>query len=171
MTEPDTLALPPSEEIRNAITRAELNALKEQRSRNRMTVVETITYEREDGEPFQVQTKVGRPIEQDTQPYQREIKIGEEWKPIDLGWATEWDKIGTISIKHLGEKPSQKVLTPEERAEIASKTLLVGLESLPTVWLEYFPLDSFRAILSDARGLRIRSSKGTIRLLLTIFPA
>lgn len=166
MTEPDTL-----QETQIAITASELKPIREQRPRNRMTTVETVTYEREDGEPFQVQSKAWRPIEQDTQPYQREIKVGEEWKPINLGWATEWDKIGTVVISHLGEKPSQKVLTPEEKLAIASKTLYVTLGDVLGGRIEVYPLDSFRACLSDPRGLRIRSSKGTIRLLLTIFPA
>lgn len=163
MTEPDTLS--PSVE-----TQVDLNSVRNQRSRNRITTVESITYEREDGEPFQVATRCWREVEQDTQPYQREIKIGEDWKPLDLGWATEWDKIGTISIQHLGEKPSQKVLSPEELALTRSKTLLVTLGSDSKDFLEYFPEDSFRAVISDARSLRIRSKIGTIRLLLTIFP-
>lgn len=147
-----------------------LNTLRANRFRNRITTTETVTYEREDGEPFQITTKCSRPIEQDTQPYQREIKVTEEWKPIDLGWALEWDKIGTISIQHLGEKTLQRNPTPEEKLENASRSLYVALGSDSSPFLEIYPKDSFRSVVSDPRALRIRAKSGTIRCLLTIFP-
>lgn len=170
MTEPDTLSHGSISSGTSSREPLDATLIRNQRPRNRFTTVETVTYEREDGEPFQVPTKCWRPIEHDTQPYQREIKIEEEWKPIDLGWSVEWDKIGTVSILHLGEKTPQKVPTHEELALTHSKTLLIALGDDPKAYLEVNPLDSFRAILSDPRALRIRSSKGTIRLLLTIFP-
>lgn len=173
MNEPDTIL---SGSISSGKTNGDpqtfdLNVLRANRPRNRMTTTETVTYEREDGDPFQVNTKCSRAIEQDTQPYQREIKVTDEWKPIDLGWAVEWDKIGTIHIEHLGEKTPQRNPTPEEKLESASRSLYVTLGSDSKAFLEYFPKDSFRAILSDPRALRIRAKSGSIRCLLTIFPA
>src|SRR3990167_1669524 len=157
-----------SSTVSNTIT--DLESVIKSRQPNRLTTTETVTYERENGESFQVATKCWRAIEQDTQPYQREIKITEEWKPIDLGWATEWDKIGTIVIQHLGEKLFQKIPTPEERLENASRSLYVALGSDSISYLEYFPKDSFRAIVSDPRALRIRSKSGVVRAMLTILP-
>lgn len=156
MQEPDTLP--------------EVLIAREPKPNNRLTTTETITYERQDGEPFQIATKCWRAIEQDTQPYQREIKVTEEWKPLDLGWANEWDKIGTISLQHLGEKILQRIPTPEEKLENASKSLYVTLGSDPSLYIEIPPKDSFRAILSDSRALRIRAKSGVIRVLLTILP-
>lgn len=171
MTEPDIIPFPNTPETSEQPLSLDAASARVHRPRNRQTTTETITYEREDGEPFQIQTKCWRAINQDTQPYQREIKVGEEWKPIDLGWADEWEGIGTISIQHLGDKAPQRVLSPEEATERASRGFYVGLESLPKAYLEFYPSDSFRAILSDARALRIRAKTGTVRLLLTILPS
>lgn len=158
--------------VQKEITEQELEEIKANRSRNRMTTTEAVTYTRENGKPFQVVTKCERPIQQDTQPYQREIKVTEEWKPIDLGWAAEWEQgIGTVSIQHLGENLLQRIPTPEEKLENSSRIFYVKLEDVSKEYFEYYPRDSFRAILSDARALRIRSKSGTIRCLLTIFPA
>lgn len=160
--------------IEAAIGETYLKANQPTKSRNRITIVETITYERENGEPFQVSTRCDCAVSQDTQPYQREITVTEEWKPIDLGWAVEWldsgKPIGVISIHHLGGNRLQKVPTETERLETISRTLYIALGSDSREIVEIFPRDSFRSVLSDARWVKIRAKRGTVRALVTIFP-
>ncbi len=178
MTEPNLISQEsgsissPSGYVQKEISEQDLEEIKATRARNRMTITETVTYNRENGKPFQVSTKCARSISQDTQPYQREIKVTEEWKPIDLGWAVEWESgIGIVHIEHLGETLLQRIPTVEEKLENSSRSFYIALGIDFGPYLEYYPKDAFRAILSDARALRIRSKSGTIRCLLTIFPA
>lgn len=119
-------------------------------------------------------------------PYRRELEIGEEWQPLDWGWA--------------GPNPSQVIIcneegmffngvpTPEQKAEAMGRIVDIGVETFRTgAWLDRFPdekmfsmgvdeiqrvrpLQSCRFEPEEETNYFIRCRKGKARITLAVTP-
>ena len=132
---------------------------------DRITVVETISYaSQEPGQVPAVSSKYTRLVQHTERPYQRTYKVTEESKPLDLGWAAEWEKISLLHVANEEGRFLQFIPTPKEVKATRQKIVQVG------EWLVH-PGESLRATPADIRSLTIRSLSGPARVTITIYPA
>jgi hypothetical protein len=54
---------------------------------SRITVVQTVYFEsQEGGQPFAHESKFSRLVDTDEQHWFRRMRVGDGWKPLDIGW-------------------------------------------------------------------------------------
>lgn len=143
-------------------------------SKDRITVVETISHQRigagaKLGHP--TESKYWRLLDHSDQPYQRQIKVSEEWTYLDLGWAKDWPGIGLIHVSNDEGRFYTVQPSAEEIAEADNKVLVLSLVRDDTdAWL-ILPGESMRGLPSSAKQLSIRCQSGTARATVTVYPA
>jgi hypothetical protein len=106
-------------------------AITEPRSKSRITVTETTTYNVRGAQPVVVQTKFGRGQETEEQAYQRRIKVDEQWVKFeyDRSWITT---VGMCIISNEEGKYQQRIPTREQIADIQARVVEIYLEPLAT---------------------------------------
>ncbi len=135
--------------------------------KSRITVIEHI-YHQEFGEsPTQVESRYSRDLDNDTQPYTRNLRVGEAWEPLDTGWIAE---AGLLIIQNNEGKFPFCNPTEEEREEAKKKILEVcyGFDS-DTCWLT-LPKESTKLVPSMLKGLNIRSQYGVTKFTIHVYP-
>jgi hypothetical protein len=139
----------------------------------RAVVNELVHYEPDDsgdGQPVTVvQDTYSRFLESAEQPYQRTITVGEEWKPLSLGWVTEDG--GRCALLYLQNQPTRFSVIPtaEQRAEADAKVVELGFDHLSADIL-ISPGESAR-FRPSPDPIMVRCRKGTTKLLVTAVPA
>lgn len=127
---------------------------------SRITIVETVYYQRADRQPTSVCTRFSTRSDSEEQHFTRELRVGQEWQTIDFGWVKS---VGMLVIVNEREK-FQVRPTPERQAEADSR--LVEIDNGGT-WL-IPPGGSHRGI--PVGELRIRCRTGEARVTVTVFP-
>lgn len=113
----------------------------------------------------------------DEQAYERTVRVGEEWKPLDLGWVgTDYHGAGAVLLVVNCSVPKpQRVPTVEERAENLAKTIIVGIEQNDGSVLELgygFPDEQVLCIHPlNLPRYRVRCGSGEGRYSIFLVPA
>lgn len=150
---------------------------------NRVTVVESIYHETNDG-PTQIPTpSFSYELVSDEQAYMRIMNIGKEVQKVDTGWLK--DNVSILHILNLEGKIPSVRMTEEQREEVSQKVIqvLVGQEALsdkksiiiPFAYIT--PRKSIRLICNNFNGLPnlsqhywIRSLSGDCKIQITCLP-
>lgn len=136
--------------------------------RDRITVVEYLYFNPFGDQPSAVESKFSRPLtSKDEQPYERRLRVGEEWMQLDMGWLKE------VSMLRIHNQEGQFRLinpTEEEIAESQKKVLEVRYQGSSGTWL-IPPGESMRGTPSSPHTLQIRCQSGDARFTLYAFPA
>ncbi len=135
--------------------------------RDRITVVEQVTYQQNNREPNSSRNTYVRYVESAEQLYHRiEVIATEEWQPLIPNgcWILN---VGCLLIISEGTK---FILQPteEEQAEADAKILEIT-DCRDNSWLVY-PKETFRGSPTHPEELLIRSQSGEARYTITVFP-
>lgn len=144
----------------------------------RLGIVEQIYCYPPGAAPTLIDIREGLWLETDEQPYQRKLKVGPEWQPLDCGWL---DGKGVSLLVLVNEEGKHLTVIPSEqqKAALALRVVEVGAQTLygmgdaPGVVLLALlhPGLSLRFWPADAKSLRLRSRAGEARVTMTLFPS
>jgi hypothetical protein len=124
------------------------------------------------GEQATWESRFGRMLVTEEQPFVRKSKIGLEWQPLETGWVKDCACI--LLINEEG-KLGHVYPTEEEKREVAERIIELGTvngtdDSAVADW-EIPPGESFRGSPAlDLRLLRIRCRQGEARYTLVLVP-
>ena len=137
-------------------------------AKDRFTVVEQVYHRPMDSDPELFRHGYSRELQTTEQVYRRQIKVGEDWTPLDTGWLE--DKVGMICLSNEEGKRLQVYPTEEEQAEIDEKIIQVSYDQDPDrAWI-IPPGETFRSSPSSQHKLFIRCLSGVARCDLFIVP-
>jgi hypothetical protein len=107
----------------------------------RLTVVQQVYYENEDGATQLATLPFTQTLESEEQPYSRTIKVAQEWTPIDLGWLKKGNngsnpnsisdlnfKASLFCIINMEGRHGSVMPTEEELADTKSRIIDIGVE-------------------------------------------
>jgi len=132
----------------------------------RLVVVETVYCQSPGEQPVAVESRFGRALNSQEQPYRRVIKVGESWQPLDHGWVEE---ASMLVISNEEGKYLQVVPTEEQRKELETKVVELAFPGQSGCWL-IPPGDSFRGCPSGLGSLLVRCRKGMSKCVVHVFP-
>lgn len=134
--------------------------------KGRLVVVESVYHQAGTGETTLVDSRFGRVLASDEQPYgPRRVGVGTSWQPLDLGWVQD---VGMIVIRH--EAPARASRPTGAESWPLLEVGFLG-ENHEVVSLLVIPAgESFRGQLQDLSRWRLRSSGGVVRCSLSVFP-
>lgn len=134
---------------------------------SRLTVVESIYFQPQNGNPKQVSAGFERKLSSTEDPYERNLKITTTWQKIDWGWLED---VGTFVISNEEGKRLQKIPTPEEEAAIAACVVEISYsQDSKEAWL-IPPGESMRGFPKIPQSLFIRCQSETVRIKLFAVP-
>ena len=136
----------------------------------RLTVVESLTYQSDDGPPVIVLTQSERRIISDEQPFQKIQKVSDKWCTLNTKLMLEFIggvSTGLLSIRHDKPTPGQVNPTADEKEANVSRVLLVKLDGLI---LELLPGESLRVIPNTLPEIEMCCSEGSAKSTVTLFP-
>lgn len=143
------------------------------KAKDRISVVERIIYQAltVGEQPYAVEHTFYRDlVTSDEQVYERKLKVGEEWQPLDLGWGKDWERIGLVYVENLEGQFKQLQPTEEEQAEANAKVLELSYDGVSDeAWLVP-PKETFRGYPAEPGRLMIRCQSGMARIMVRIFP-
>lgn len=135
----------------------------------RITVVGTVYYQPAFGDPSSVHVRYSVLGTEDEQVYTRDLKVGEDWQPIDYGWVKRPGMVlvGNARVE-LNVKP-----TEEQRKELDARVLQLGIaggceDVYP--FQDVPPGTSYPVTPPDFSLLRVRCLKGTVRFTVHVIP-
>lgn len=137
----------------------------------RLTVVDVVYHQGLGDQPTSVESRFGRWLNTDEQPYHRKIKVTTDWMPLDLGWLGT--QISMLVLMNEEGRHFQVYPTPKERALIEERIVEIGIEvhdHVEECWL-IPPGESIRAQPVAPDRLRVRCRRGEARCVLTLFPS
>lgn len=134
----------------------------------RLTVVEQLSYEQQNGKHPQVRSAYSRSIGSDEEVYQRSLPVTPAWAPVDTGWVSS---PGMIHLVNEEGKNLTVIPTREERAAIDSRIIEVKVDGADDshVFL-LWPGESMRVYPGPGLKLVARCPAGPARCALSIFP-
>jgi hypothetical protein len=133
------------------------------------SVTETVVHQAAGKQPTAISAMFSRPLKSDEQPWQRDVKIGPEWQPLDHGWV---ETAGQVVVENVEGKRLQLVPTVEERGEVDRMVIEIGVDDNGVVAFARVPPrgESARWYPADVSKVRLRSLSGTIRASVTVHP-
>jgi hypothetical protein len=135
---------------------------------NRITVIEFVYHKAQDRSPAVHENRYTRMLASDEQFYSRSTKVGEGWKPLDLGWFEEDpNKIGLMVL--VNDEGKKTAANKEEAEDVSKRILELGLKT-DSVFALLPPGESMRFVPHKAEELVIRSSYGEARFTLKLYP-
>jgi hypothetical protein len=138
-----------------------------------LTIWEHVYFQRAGQETTDFETVSSRQLSnlEEEEPYYRQTKATETWKPIDCGWFKD-KSIGMIVIRNDEGKFRQTIPTEEEAVEARKRILEVRYQGASDdhVFL-ILSQESFRATPKMAPSLEIRCQCGVAKFSLGVFPA
>ncbi len=143
--------------------------MAEQVLKSRVTVVETVYHQHAGESATSIESRFARNLETQEQLYQRRLKIGKSWTPLDCGWLEE------VSMLVIHNEEGQNLLvhpTPEEKEKTNAKVIEVSHTPNPnnnTSWI-IPPGESMRACPASIRDLYLRCRCGEARVTLNAIP-
>lgn len=137
-----------------------------------MIVVEQLYHHAGDGtEPFAKDASFVRELASDEQVYERVMRVGGEWLPLDLGWLKD-RPIGTMRLENLRE-PLTTQPTEEERAERAGRVIELVLCTGDGMHMPFAlvpPGESARFAPVNAGRMFLRCLSGSTKINLCLVP-
>lgn len=133
---------------------------------DRITIVDSVYFEAAGQEPISWHQNSSRPVVDAEQAYQRRMKIGPDWIPLDLGWIKS---PGLIAVRH--ERPSYPHTLPskEQRETDMGRTVLIRSSPQEAGWV--VPVgEMFRGNPVDASQLQIRCDSGETFVTVVALP-
>jgi hypothetical protein len=136
--------------------------------RARLNVIECVYFQSPLHEPTCIETRHGRFLDTEEQPYSRRMLVGEEWTPVDTGWIGE--ECGLLVVRN-HELRRVRIPTRDEQAEDATRVVEVNFEGLPDAysWL-VLNGESMRGLPRSTKGLKVRCRHGSTAITVTLFP-
>ena len=139
----------------------------------RMTVVETVVWSPEDGQPQHFEPSFSSWLTTDDDPFgPHRLKVGQEWQPLDCGWLK--DNCGQLIIRNDEGRNLTVNPTADERKATSGKIIEVAAEhnSLLIVIALIRPGQSMRAepMALEYWRLRCPSSQEPARATLFCLP-
>lgn len=132
----------------------------------RITVVESVYYALDGRDPVECHGEYSAKTMSDQQPYVKQITVGEDWMPIDLGWLRS---VGEIHVANRAGTGLQKVPTDAERAVTNAKVLqIAGYGNVPIALARAGRTARFEPC--DATTLKIRCLCGETECIVSLFP-
>lgn len=136
----------------------------------RITIVESVNFQSEDGPPLTVLTQAQRLVESDEQPFQKIQKVSEDWKALNTKLFLQLMnncKIGMLSIRY--DKPAQEQVLPTSEQKKLDNARLVKVR-LDTVVLSLLPGESLRICPEELPSIDLCCSEGEAKATITLFP-
>jgi hypothetical protein len=138
-----------------------------------LTVVEMVYHQLKSGQPVVSESRFGRPLKTDEQPYRRTFRLDEQWIVAYTGWVDcpAMILIANETGKGLTTTPSQ-----EMRDELSRKVIEVGvsvcsmIEDTVVPIFKILPGESFRGQPSEIGSLRLRCAHGETKCTITAIP-
>lgn len=135
---------------------------------DRLTVVETIYHQCPAEEPFSIEKSYDRVLKTKEQIYLRELKVAEEWEPLEIGWVGTHPSLLYIYNKE-GIFPN-RIPTTDEVEAAANKIILLSFDKSPEHSWKILPTESHKGYPSTIEGLFIKSCLGICKYTLCLFP-
>lgn len=135
-----------------------------------LVILQTVYHQSPGKDAVGSESRVGRTLASDEQPYVRHTRAGEEWKPLDTDWIPD---PGLVVIENRGTQFRVNP-TEVEKVEAALKTLLVavdgsdGLEPIPFALIP--PGESFVAFPQEIARWRIKCASGSVAITISAYP-
>lgn len=134
---------------------------------DRVTVVETVYHAPAGRSPTPIESRFERKLETDEQLYQRYMKVGEKWTPLDCGWLGE--NVGMLLIHNEEGLNLFTIPTEEELAAINARVVELSYNRTGEGWL-VLPRESMRACPSSTKGLFMRCRSGEANITVSLIP-
>lgn len=142
-------------------------------SKDRLTVILRVVHQRFGRQPKSVDFTYSRALGLDgDEPWSRDAKVSEEWKPLELGWCED-QKIAYIVIANIADtSPVRGRPNPEASPEeIGDESKWLELKYEDSQHCFYLPIDeAIPFIPSAAAALRIRVRTGSKRYRIFAIP-
>jgi hypothetical protein len=138
-----------------------------------LTVVEMVYHQLTAGQPVVAESRFGRPLKTDEQPYRRTFRLGEQWVSVETGWV---DQPAMLMISNETGKGLTANPTQEMRDELSRKVIEMGvsvcsvIEDTVVPVLKILPGESFRGQPSEIGSLRVRCAHGETKCTVTAIP-
>lgn len=138
--------------------------------RGRLTVVETIYHQAPGESPREVPSRYSRWLDSEESLYQRTMRVGEEWTPIDLGWLA--GDVGMILLSAESGSKRNTIPTEEERREDESKVIEVSFRTeAPRADITLLPGESARFCPAFAKEILLRCANGKTKYTVSVIPS
>lgn len=114
-------------------------------------------------------------LESSEDAYDRTVRVGPEWTPLDLGWVGDFASV--LSLTNVTKRPPGRIPTETELAEEEARVLLIGLEVAigdQTVVLDFCELRKGETMMLHPVNLgayRVRASSGECKCSVFLVPA
>jgi hypothetical protein len=133
--------------------------------KSRLVIKETVYFQQPEAKPIAIESGSGQDIASDEQPYQRIIKLTENWTPLDTGWVKEASLIVIESQagKHQLVRPDAKQIQ-----ETAAKVIEIGMNEVAHDLIPAGQTRAFTPVRFSSRQLRCQS--GEVKAIITVFP-
>jgi len=133
-----------------------------------LVVVEQVYYQVRGEEPAAAESRYARHVSGDEQCYERHVRAGPEWRPLDLGWLAG-RPLSLLVLRndegrHLDANP-----TPERRRELDGRVVELAQDGGGAFALVR-PGESLRLEPADPARLRLRCRAGAARCVLGAYP-
>lgn len=89
--------------------------------KHRILVVESVYFQPANASPVGVESRFGRELISDDEPYERRQPVGREWAALDSGWL----KDSAMAVLSNPAPVWQRIPTPEQLAEAMAKVVEV----------------------------------------------
>lgn len=142
----------------------------------RLGVNQTLYYQKMNGEQKAYTSKYTAVCRMEEAPYERNLRVTEEWQQLDSGWFREYPGKEPEEMLLVNEEGSllQRIPTEEEKASIASRIVEVGAVAgetgivLPVAKIK--PGRSLRYSPQEVGRVWLRCRKGVARVSLVLIP-
>src|SRR4051812_39423985 len=89
-----------------------------------LTVVEMVYHQVTAGQPIVAESRFGRHLKTDEQPYRRTFRLGEQWVSVETGWV---DRPAMLMIANETGRGLTTNPTQEMKDELSRKVIEVGV--------------------------------------------
>lgn len=140
-------------------------------SKSRITVVEQVYFQQDGQQPVTAESRFGRQLASDEQPYVRRYRVGPEWRPLDCGWVA--DAAQLVLLNDEGRTGPRNV-TDERRAELDRMVVEVSFASdagTPECHALVRPRESARVEPRQLKNVMVRCVAGKCWVVVRVFPA
>lgn len=121
---------------------------------DRVVVVEQVYHQTEGRDPVMVESRFSKPIGSQEQPYKRIMKIGQEWRDVDMGWL-RGEKIAVLHL--LNESKDKRCIVHVRGRDTETDWLLL-------------PGESMRGVPAVGFVPQLVCREGTATVAVTVYP-